>query len=47
LGRDLSPYLLRHHRLVGGLISVLLYNLIARVVGSIELKVEQRGGRAY
>jgi hypothetical protein len=32
---------------VGGLISALLYNLIARLVGGIELEVEQRGGRVY
>jgi len=32
---------------VGGLISALLYNLIARLVGGIELEIEQRGERGY
>lgn len=32
---------------VGGLISAFLYNLIARLVGGVELEVEQRGGRVY
>lgn len=32
---------------VGGIISALLYNLIARLVGGIELEIEQRDGRVY
>ncbi len=32
---------------VGGLVSAFLYNLIACLVGGIELEVEQRDGRVY
>jgi hypothetical protein len=32
---------------VGGLISALLYNLIARFVGGIELELDQMSSRAY
>ena len=32
---------------VGGLITALLYNVIARFVGGVELDLEQRSGGVY
>lgn len=32
---------------VGGLITAFLYNIFARIVGGIELDVEQKSGRVY
>jgi hypothetical protein len=32
---------------IGGLISALIYNVIAGAVGGIEIEVEESGGRSY